>query len=65
MQKKETGTKILIHLQDALDNGATTCLVLTVDTDVIVIIAGKFYELHQQHPAADKRIVSIWNWNKI
>ena len=36
-------SRILIHLQDALSNGATTCLVFTVDTDVIVIIVGTFF----------------------
>ena len=50
---EEADTTILIHLQDALDNGATICLVRTVDTDVIVIIVSKFYDLLQQHPAAD------------
>ena len=50
---EEADTRILIHLQYALDNGATTCLVRTVDTDMIVIIASKFYDLLQQHPAAD------------
>lgn len=50
---EEADTRIVIHLQDALDNGATTCLVCTVDTDVIVIIAGQFYDLLQQHPSAD------------
>ena len=43
---------MLIHLQDALENGATTCLIRTVDTDVIVIV-GKFHYLRDQHPAAD------------
>ena len=42
---KEGDARILIHLQDALNNGATTCLLRTVDTDVIVIIANKFYGL--------------------
>ena len=50
---EEADTRILINLQDALDNGSTTCLAHTVDTDVIVIIVGKFYDLLQQHPAAD------------
>ena len=44
---------MLIDLQDALNNGATTFLVRTVDTDVIVITAGKFYDLLQQQPATD------------
>ena len=40
---EQADTRILIHLHD---NGAATCLVRTVDTDVIVTIAGKFYDLH-------------------
>ena len=50
---EEADTRILIHLQDALHNGATTCLVRSVDTDVIVIIIARFYDLLQQHTAAD------------
>ena len=44
---------MLIHLQDVLENGANTCLVRRVDTDVIVIIVEKVHYLHEQHPAAD------------
>ena len=50
---KEGDARILIHLQDALNDGSITSLVCTVDTDVIVIIASKFYGLLQQQPAAD------------
>ena len=50
---EEADTRMLLHLQDALENGATTCLVRTVDTDVIVIIVGKFHYLRDQHTAAD------------
>ena len=50
---EEADTGMLLHIQDALENGATTCLVRTVDTDVIVIIVGKFHYLRDQHPAAD------------
>ena len=50
--KKQT-----VHLQDALDTSSTTCLVHTVDTDVVVIsgghIIGKFHVLTANHPAAD------------
>jgi len=37
-------SRTLIHLQDTLDNGATTCLVRTVYTDVVAILSfvGKF-----------------------
>ena len=50
---EETDTRMLIHLQDALENGATTCLIRTVDTDVIVMIVGKLHYLRGQHPVAD------------
>lgn len=39
---EEADTKILLHLQNALQTGSCACLVRTVDTDVIVIITGKF-----------------------
>ena len=50
---EEADTRMLVHLQDALENGANTCLVRTVDTDVIVIIVEKVHYIHEQHPAAD------------
>lgn len=52
---KEADTRLLVHLLDTIANGATTCLVCTVDTDVIVIIniAGKLHGLLEQHPASD------------
>ena len=50
---EEADTRMVVHLVDALDNGATTCFVRTVDTDVVTIIAGKFHDLLQKHPAAD------------
>ena len=46
------------------DESCKNC-VNEVDTDVNVIIVGKFYDVLQQHPAADSHMVSIWNWNKI
>ena len=50
---EEADTRMLIHLQDALENGANTCLVRTVDTDAIVIIVEKLHYLREQHPVAD------------
>ncbi len=50
---EEGDTRILLHLQDALATGSTTCLVHTVNTDVVVIIIGKFHSLLIKHPAAD------------
>ena len=42
---EEADTRMLIHLLDALQNGCTNCLVCTVDTDVLVILLGKFHHL--------------------
>ncbi|KAG1695759.1 Integrin alpha-PS2 [Nymphon striatum] len=50
---EEADTRILIHLQDALQHGATTCLVRTVDTDVIVILISKFYYFLTICPSAE------------
>ncbi len=41
---EEADTRLLVHLQDALLNDCTNCLVRTVDTDVVVLI-GKFHHL--------------------
>ena len=46
---EEADTRILVHLQD----GATTCFVRTVDTDVVVIVASKIHALLTDHPAVD------------
>jgi len=42
---EDADTRLLIHLKDAFLNDCTTCLVRTVDTEVIVIIRGKFQHL--------------------
>ena len=42
---EEADTRLLVHLRDALQNDCTNCLVRTVDTDVIVILIGKFHQL--------------------
>ena len=54
---EEEDTRIPIYLKDALENCATTCLVIcTVNTDVIVIIVGKLY---------CSCVNSIWNWKNL
>ena len=52
---EEADTRLMIHLQDALLNNCTNCLVRTVDTDVVVILIGKFHNL-----IALCQNVSIW-----
>ena len=47
---QETDSRICLHVDDALNDGATTVLVRTVDTDVDVILVGIFHDLAQHHP---------------
>ena len=42
---EEADTRLLIHLQDGLLNGFSSFVVRTVDTDVVVILLGKFHHL--------------------
>ena len=50
---EEADTRIVVHLQHALKQGAKTVLVRTVDTDVIVILAGLFNDLVVLQPLTD------------
>ncbi|KAG0721985.1 hypothetical protein GWK47_045320 [Chionoecetes opilio] len=50
---EEADTRIVVHLQDALESGCTTCLVRTVYTDVLVILIGKYHFLASKYPSAD------------
>lgn len=42
---KEADTRIIVHVRHALEGGAESILVRTVDTDVIVILVGKLHDL--------------------
>ena len=51
---EEADTRIVVHLLHALRAGdGNSVLVRTVDTDVIVILAGKFHDLIDKYPTAD------------
>ncbi len=52
---EEADTRLLVHLIDALKSGCSSCVVRTVDTDVVVILIGKFHQLLTINPS-----VSIW-----
>ena len=52
---EEADTRLCIHIQDSLENGARMIYVHTADTDVIVIIAGVFFELQATYPG-----LNIW-----
>ena len=50
---EEADTRITIHIEDSFWNGARTILVCTVDTDVMVIIAGVFFKLQATYSGLD------------
>ncbi len=50
---EEADTRICVHVQDALRSGARRVLVRTVDTDVIVVLAGIYFTLKDMYQDAD------------
>ena len=50
---EEADTRMCIHIQDSLEKGAKVILVRTVDTDVIVILAGAFFQLQSTFPGLE------------
>ena len=50
---EETDTRVVVHIVHALEQGAKTIQVRTIDTDVVVILAGTFHDLIATHPLAD------------
>lgn len=42
---EEADTRIVVHVRHALERGAESVLVRTVDTDVVVILVGKLHDL--------------------
>ena len=50
---EEADTRMVFHLHDALKDGHTTCLIRTVDTDVAVILLGKYYQFSMICPDVD------------
>jgi hypothetical protein len=50
---EEADSRMLLHLQDALQQGARDCLIRTVDTDVLIILIGKFHHFRSMCPTAN------------
>ena len=50
---EEADTRLVVHIVDALNKGQSTCMVRTVDTDVVVILIGKFFHFTTLNPTAD------------
>ena len=50
-----------IHILHALQQGMMTVKVCTVDTDVVVILAGALYDLSQTQPQLGRYLGCIWH----
>ena len=50
---EEADTRVVVHILNALEQGMKSVKVRTVDTDVVIILAGAFYELCQTQPLED------------
>ena len=50
--REEADTRIVVHVMHALQQGEKTIPVRTVDTDVVVILVGTFYDLTATQPFA-------------
>lgn len=53
---EEADSRICVHVQNALQNGATTIFVRTVDTDVIVLLVGIYFHFLEAHQNVDIRV---------
>ncbi len=47
---EETDSRMSLHIKDTLEKGARKILVRTVDTDVVVILAGIFFSFVSAYP---------------
>ena len=53
---EEADSRICLHVDDALNERATTVLTRTVGTDVVVSLVGIFHDLAQLHPGMQLRV---------
>ena len=49
---EEADTRIVLHVIDALRRGANKMIIHTVDTDVVIILIGQFYNVIDEYPNA-------------
>ena len=50
---EKADTRIVVHLVHALESGANSAQIRTVDTDVIVILIGVLFDIIENHSLAD------------
>ena len=58
---EDADTRIIVHVLHALCQGMKSVKVRTVDTDVVIILTGAFFELSQAQPLVDMHLA----WVKI
>ena len=46
---EEADTRVMVHLLHAIENGSASVEVRTVDTDIVVLLIGHFFNLHENH----------------
>ena len=49
---EEADTRIIVHVLHALEHTGNVVQIRTVDTDVVVILVGKFHDITDLHPQA-------------
>ncbi len=59
---EDADTRIVVHIHHALLQGIQKVEVHSVDTNVVVILVGVFYELLKTLFSADIAMGCIWNW---
>ena len=50
---EEADTRVMVHLLHAVENGSANVEVQTVGTDIVVLLIGHFFNLHENHPNID------------
>ena len=50
---EEADTRVIVHLLHALENGQSRVEIRTVDTDVVVLLIGKFFDVQAKYPLVD------------
>ena len=50
---EEADTRIIVHLMNGLKEGYEYFLIRTVDTDIVVILLGKYHDIQTSYPATD------------
>ena len=50
---EEADTRVMVHLFHARENGSADVEVRTVDTDIVILLIGHFFNPHEKNPNID------------